>query len=494
MKRILWGLGWTLAAGPVAFAQDGSPSARLRAPVADTRPAATIRAQAPEVNPAAGFDFPKPIPKGDPSASSSAPATLPVPAPGTPGSLSGPTITIPAPGSTSSGPIPTGPVIIDPPGAPFPGGPGGGFITSDPMPGLMGPGYSDPSHWYVAAEALMWWVKSYGVPPLVTVGPAFSGANLSVTGVTSVYGADSVDVNPRYGGRLTLGYWLSPCWAVELTGFAVRPSSHGFTASSTEVASSDLARPFYNLNTGAESSEIIGRPGVAQGFVNVTTKSNLYGGELNARYRYWQGACNRLDFIAGVRYLHLDEQLTITESSRGLAGAGAFAGIERFLQDDFRTKNRFLGGQVGAIFEHVEGRWTLGLTTKVAVGYTRQTADISGAVTPLAGGTPPDLPGGLLALNSNIGTYSRQKVSIVPEVGVNVGYDVTNHLRVFAGYSILYWTGVSRPGQQIDRVLDVNRIPDFPAAPATSTIRPVNPRGTENLWAQGVNFGIIYRW
>jgi hypothetical protein len=149
---------------------------------------------------------------------------------------------------------------------------------------------------------------------------------------------------------------------------------------------------------------------------------------------------------------------------------------------------------VGAIFETVRGRWTFDVRGKVALGYTRQQAKVTGNISPLSGGGLPDLPGGLLALNSNIGTYSQRQVSVVPEFGLNVGYDVTSRLRVFGGYSFLYWTNVSRPGQQVDRVLDVNRIPDFPAAPATSTIRPVNPRGSENLWAQGVNFGLMYRW
>ena len=491
MKRILWGLGWTLAAAPVAFAEDGTPSARLRAPIADARPADTIRAQSPDVNPAAAIDFPRLMPKSN---SAPAPATLPVPTATAPATIGGPTITIPPPATISSAPLQAGPpVIIDPPGAPFPGGPGGGFISTDPMPGI-GPGCPDPSQWYVAAEALVWWVKSYGVPPLVTVGPAFSGANVSVPGVRSIYGAEAVDVNPRYGGRLTLGYWLNPCWAVELSGFYVRPTSDQFTATSGDVPNDDLARPFYDLNRGIESSEIIGRPGVAAGFVSVTTTSTFYGAELNGRYKYWQGANNRLDLIGGIRYLYLDEQLSISEQSRGLAGAGPFAGFDRFLTDDYRTENRFLGAQVGAIFEHVRGRWTFDLRAKVALGYTRQRAEITGNISPLSGGGLPDLPGGLLALNSNIGTYSQRQMSIVPEVGFNVGYDVSSRLRVYAGYSILYWTNVSRPGQQIDRVLDVNRIPDFPAAPATSTIRPVNPRGSENLWAQGVNFGLIYRW
>jgi hypothetical protein len=332
------------------------------------------------------------------------------------------------------------------------------------------------------------------VPALVTTGPAFSGANLSVAGVTSLYGANSVDVNPRYGGKLTLGYWLSPCWAVELSGFYVRPTTHGFTAVSDQFPNLDLARPFFSVNRGAESSEIVGRPGVASGFVHIDEKSNFYGAELNGRYKWWDGCNNRLDLIGGLRFLYLDEQLTITEQSTGLAGAGPFAGVSSTATDQFHAKNRFYGAQVGAIFTHVEGPWTFAVTGKVAAGVTRSIVDITGSSAVLSGGPVPTLPGGLLALNSNIGSQHHQHFSVVPEVGLNVGYDVNQHWRVFAGYSILYWTGVSRPGRQIDRVLDENRIPGFPPAPATTSVRPIAPGGTENIWAQGVNVGLLFRW
>src|SRR4051795_11202251 len=56
MKRILLGLGCTLAAVPGAFAQDGTPAARLGSPAATLgRPVTTVRAQAPDVTPAAAF-------------------------------------------------------------------------------------------------------------------------------------------------------------------------------------------------------------------------------------------------------------------------------------------------------------------------------------------------------------------------------------------------------------------------------------------------------
>jgi hypothetical protein len=103
--------------------------------------------------------------------------------------------------------------------------------------------------------------------------------------------------------------------------------------------------------------------------------------------------------------------------------------------------------------------------------------------------------GGLLALNSNIGRFNKDHFSFVPEIGMNVGYQINDNVRVFAGYNFLYWTGVMRPGDQIDRSLDVSRIPNFPvnAAPV-STIHPSVPFKTTDFWATGVNVGIEFRY
>jgi hypothetical protein len=65
---------------------------------------------------------------------------------------------------------------------------------------------------------------------------------------------------------------------------------------------------------------------------------------------------------------------------------------------------------------------------------------------------------------------------------------------VFAGYSVMYWTNVARPGPNIDRALDVNQIPGFPGAPAANQLRPVVPTESQNVWVQGVNFGLLFRW
>jgi hypothetical protein len=123
----------------------------------------------------------------------------------------------------------------------------------------------------------------------------------------------------------------------------------------------------------------------------------------------------------------------------------------------------------------------------------------------IAGGqlvTRPDtgatrFAGGLLALPSNIGHFARDRFAVVPELGVNVGFQLTNHLRAFAGYNFLYWSSVLRPGDQIDRGLNELAIPNFgsqPGTPAGDSRRPAVPFRDSDFWAQGVNFGLEFRY
>ena len=226
----------------------------------------------------------------------------------------------------------------------------------------------------------------------------------------------------------------------------------------------------------------------------MNTKSDLFGAELNARRRCWSDCNNHLDFIGGFRYLNLKETLTIQEDTLGLAGAGQQAGVQRLLTDNFATKNSFYGIQVGAIFEHTIGRWSFDIRGKIAAGVMRETSTISGQIVAVSGGAPPTQPGGLLALSSNSGSFKKNEFAWIPEIGVNVGYDITPNLRVFGGYSLMYISDVARPGKQIDRVLDENRISDFGAAPAASGVHPVGGVRSESLWAQGVNVGLLFKW
>jgi hypothetical protein len=80
-------------------------------------------------------------------------------------------------------------------------------------------------------------------------------------------------------------------------------------------------------------------------------------------------------------------------------------------------------------------------------------------------------------------------------VGINVGYQLTEHLRAFVGYSFLYWTHVARPGDQIDRAVNPTQLPLSTTAPQlTGPARPAPVLRDTDFWAQGISFGVEFRY
>jgi hypothetical protein len=223
----------------------------------------------------------------------------------------------------------------------------------------------------------------------------------------------------------------------------------------------------------------------------------MWGTEANFRCKACCGSNYRVDLLAGFRYMELAESLTIQENIDVLPGVPTFGGDHISVVDSFSTHNRFYGGQIGVDTEFHQGPWFVDLRGKLALGDTRQVVRISGGqtITTPAGVTSSFL-GGLLALPTNIGHFHRDQFGVMPELGVNVGYQFNDHWRAFIGYNFLYWSSVLRPGDQIDRVLDVTKIPNFllnPPPPAPQARPAVLFRDTE-FWAQGVNFGLEFRY
>ena len=100
--------------------------------------------------------------------------------------------------------------------------------------------------------------------------------------------------------------------------------------------------------------------------------------------------------------------------------------------------------------------------------------------------------GGLLALDSNIGTYSRNEFSVLPEVAVTLGYALSARTRFLVGYTFLYWNNVARAGDHIDLNVNTDLIP-----PVQATTDPEVPQFAwqdTSFWAQGLSLGLEYRW
>ena len=385
------------------------------------------------------------------------------------------------------------PGVVDPCGQPI----GGCVSTPAALPDGWNARADGRARIWGSAEYLLWHVNGYNVPPLVTTGPAqFPVGVLGSPGTQVIAGGSDIAEDWYSGARFTIGAWVHECnrLGIEADYFFLceRNSGQSFNLPV-------LARPFTSGNTGAPTSEFAAFPGIATGGIAIDAPTELWGFGVRLRKPLCCGCCWNVDLLGGFQYLSLQESLTITETGTFAANAPfpELAGQTFVVTDRFATENTFYGGQVGVESWFRRGAWMFGLRALVGLGITHQEVDIQGSqVVTNAAGQVATFEGGLLALpGANIGRVERDVFSVVPQVGLNLGYQVTERITLFAGYSLLYWSNVVRPGDQIDMVLDVNRIPNFERNPnPVVPPRPANPFKQSDLWVHGLNAGVGFNW
>jgi hypothetical protein len=360
--------------------------------------------------------------------------------------------------------------------------------------------FKEANCFWASGEYLVWWIRPSNFPPLVTTGPAgplnvlTPGRNgVLGPGTTVLFGDRETSNEERSGARVAFGLWFDDERTIGLdaTIFGLAQRTVGFTGGSPGTPV--LARPFFNAGLGAEDAELVAYPGLIAGTVGVSSTSQLFGADTDLRFNLWRGPCWHIDVMGGFRYLQLDESLNITENlmvpPTSVPG-GALIGVK----DSFSTHNNFYGGQIGTEFEFRRGRWSLDLSTKLAVGDMNEVVKINGFTSlSCASGCPAVLPGGLLALPTNIGQATNNRLAFIAEPGVKIGYNLTPRLRATVGYSLIYVSDVVRPGNQIDRVINTSQLPNAPVM-FSGTPRPAGQFRTTDFWAQGISFGLEFRF
>jgi hypothetical protein len=358
-------------------------------------------------------------------------------------------------------------------------------------------------------EYLLWYAREQNVPPLVTASPA--GTPIAAAGVlgNSAILYDRIDNNPRSGGRFGLGFWFPnhDCWGMDANFFALGNRSGSFTASGTGLpGSAFIARPIFNPLVPGEEALIVAGNGVPVGVgavaniagsITINDYSKIWGMDANLRRKLHCGPNGWIDGLVGYRYFSLSEGIDIIDNENFFDPATG-AGITNIrVNDSFHTRNTFNGPQLGLTGERRIGqRWFLAGSAKVALGAMRETVDTQGFTTfsPTGLGTTVQ-PGGILALPTNSGHFSQTRFAVIPEVGMNLGLDVTDHLRLYAGYNFMFVSSVVRPGEQIDRVVNRTQIPTaLGPSPLVGTPRPAVLFQTNEFWLQGVNFGLQYHY
>jgi hypothetical protein len=357
------------------------------------------------------------------------------------------------------------------------------------------------------AEYLIWWTKRGNLnAPLVTTGDTTTFGTLGGAGTSVVYGGNNLDYDVHSGGRFAAGLWLTPnhVIGIEGGGFLLEDRPVSFFTASDANGNPVLARPIFNATTGAETVLLVSAPGIVSGSVAVTSHSSFDAWDINATTRCHYSQCSTLDFLLGFRNLHLGEDLNIYQNSTVLpGGAAGFAGTtigtsgSFLVTDQFGTLNEFYGAQIGGRWEYRSNHWFVNAMTKIAIGDSHEVVTIAGTTAAPAGGGAgaTTLNGGLLALSSNGGRQTKDEFAVVPEVGINVGYAITPEIRVFLGYTFLYWSDVARPGDQVSRIVNPALVPTSPTfGNGTGAAVPGRGISSTDFWAQGINLGFELRY
>jgi hypothetical protein len=358
-----------------------------------------------------------------------------------------------------------------------------------------------------------WWVRHDSTPPLLTTGnPSGNAGTLGNPDTRVLYANGPVDPHEFTGIQAALGMWLDPerLTSLEVSGFYLGKNSRQYNFASDANGNNLIARPIITsvgaggLNT--ETSTFVAFPGLLAGSANFSTVMSFHGAELDFSHNITRLCGWSVDWLAGFRYLYLNDTLTSQQSSTVLPGGAGLvtfqnvalpAGANLAFHDSFNLTNRFYGGVLGlrADYLHCCGVDVSGVV-KIAFGDTNHVAIIDGTTTLTNAGATSTAQGGAYAQPSNIGAHYNNDFTVVTELSFAVGYQILPHVRLIAGYNMIYWPRVERAGAQIDRTIDPGQSSTGPGAfvAGTAAGSPRFLNTHSDFWAQGFNLGVEVKY
>jgi hypothetical protein len=375
---------------------------------------------------------------------------------------------IPAPSAVSMAPA-AGPVLMS----------SGPDLAGGHDHGFAGGGDEDCGRCFGSVEYLLWWFKGapLSIPIAATNTPGAGGG-------TSVLSPSTLDYGPFSGVRLTGGMWVNDDHTMgeEVGGFVFGARVSNFLATGT-AAGPPLFVPFLNVSRPVPVEALVPIAGVHghSGLVAVHGATQLWGGEENTLFNLIQDDEVSVNLLLGTLYLDLDENLNLVGNTSSPT-IGTQVGLDRF-----STRNQFLGFNIGGRAQMAYEGMIFCLIAEVALGGSREGVTANGVSTIIPPTGPAfELGRGFFVRSTDAGRRKHEEFVVVPRVQAQVGYDLCQNVRVTVGYDFLYMSDVVRPGDQIDRRINVLGTPGI-VGPGPLFLQ-------SDFWAQGLEFGVAMRF
>lgn len=330
---------------------------------------------------------------------------------------------------------------------------------------------------WLTLEFLYWATQGPNAPPLVTTGPPLAGLGLDAAAgnplTTTLLGGQQMVNGMRPGFRMEGGLFIGSTgdWALAYSVISLGSRSERLEGGSD--GSNVVNLPQFNslLGIPIQTPIYVGYPGLTRGTVTASVQTSFTSVGAQVRRVGQSGTGFRFDLIGGYRYLHLGDSIATSFDvvSATLPGPASprFQG-----EQSTRTRNEFDGGDFGFQFQGRVGKLTFDFQSTLALGATTTEIDRSFTRSYIGGGLigVPIPPAGIPLIQTG-GLTKRSEFAVVPQVGMKLGWEPIDHVRLTMGYDFLYWSRVRR-------------------APELFTGNDV----VTDFWAQGLSTGIEFRY
>jgi hypothetical protein len=354
--------------------------------------------------------------------------------------------------------------------------------------GLCGDGW-------LGVEWLYWTTTGHRLPPFLVASAAGQ--------VRTVVGDRIYNDDWRNGVRVYGGLWIGALHRIGFEGdyfYLGKSVFRDAIASDGSAGTPVLARPYFqtvqrNANgtftsvAPFQTAQFVAVPGFLSGSLTTDMVSEFSGATANMVWNCGCDPCAPYRFTLGYRYLNLTDTLFIRNDLLTLAQS-ANPGTQFRLDERFRVENHFSGVPIGVVCERGNGSCFLSVKAAVSLGVTRSVVDIAGSTLIVnAAGDAQQGTGALLALPSNIGTFTRDTFAVVPEATVRAGWQ-HGCARLYVGYNFIYWSSVVRAGGVIDRRVNTSQQPNN--GPVTPPLFPLRRATTTDFFSHGAMIGLHF--